>query len=466
MDLIESFADDPRIAVHAGAPIDPDGRCVIYWMRRAQRAYENPALETAIALANAKGKPVVVYFGLRTRHPHATLRNFAFMIEGLADTAARLERRRIGFALQWSEAYRAADDFARFVSEMRPAAIVMDRNPLGSIDGWWRARPSEIRVPVLNVDANVIVPSAIIGREHYAARTIRPKIHAQLERFLVPIGERRVGVAWRPPRGFCTMVARRELLDTIDLDRTVAAVAEIPGGTTAALARLKRFVSNGLAHYTTERNAPQLDGTSGLSPYLHFGQIGPHTIAIAASAADVSDQDRGAFLEELIVRRELAINFTSYNRRYASIEGCEPWARSALARHADDRRAQVYTERQLEQAETHDPLWNAAQRQMVNTGWMHGYMRMYWAKKILEWSPNPATAYAIAVRLNDRYELDGRDPNGYAGIAWAIGGKHDRAWGPERPVYGTIRYMSAASTGRKFDSKTYIARWQRGADAR
>jgi deoxyribodipyrimidine photo-lyase len=466
MDLIESFADDPRTSVRDSATIDPDGRCVIYWMRRAQRADDNPALEAAIALANAIERPVVVFFALRTRNQYATERHFTFMLEGLADTAARLERRRIGFAMRLSEGRRAVDDFARFAVEMRAAAIVTDRNPLGSIDGWRRAIPEEIRVQVLNIDANVIVPSAMLAREHYAARTIRPKIHAHLQRFLVPVTNLRVRVAWLAPRGFRTVVPNRELLDALPLDRAIAAVRSIAGGTTAALTRLKRFIMNGLARYSARRNAPQLDGTSGLSPYLHFGQIGPHTIAIAAREADVPDEDRCAFLEELIVRRELAINFTTYNRRYASIDSCEPWARGTLARHTDDRRSQVYNERQLEQAETHDPLWNAAQRQLVEAGWMHGYMRMYWAKKILEWSPSPRAAYAIAVRLNDRYELDGRDPNGYAGIAWAIGGKHDRAWGPERPVYGTIRYMSAASTGRKFDSKAYIARWQKRDDIR
>jgi deoxyribodipyrimidine photo-lyase len=466
MDLIEALADDPRIAVRDGAPIDPQGRCVIYWMRRAQRAFDNPALETAIALANAIEKPVVVFFTLRTQHRYASVRHYTFMIEGLADTAARLERRHIGFAMRLSQSWRAVDDFARFALTMRPSAIIVDRNPLGSIDGWRKAIPAEIRGPILSVDANVIVPTALIGREHYAARTIRPKIHAQLERFLVPVGRRRVRVPWRPPRGFSSIALTRDLIGTLGLDRRVPNASGFVGGTTVALTRLKRFVTSGLPHYATRRNAPQLAGTSGLSPYLHFGQIGPHTIAIAANEANVPEPDRGTFLEELIVRRELAVNFTTYNRRYASIESSEPWARSTLARHADDRRPQVYSERRLEQAETLDPLWNAAQRQMVDAGWMHGYLRMYWAKKILEWSPSPRVAYEIAVRLNDRYELDGRDPNGYAGIAWAIGGKHDRAWGPERPVYGTVRYMSAASTGRKFDSKAYIARWQGGPGAK
>lgn len=459
MDLIECFAADPRIAVRNGAPIDPDGRCVIYWMRRAQRAFDNPALETAIALANALEKPVVVFFALRAHHPYANLRHFTFMIAGLADTAARLERRHIGFAMHLSEGRRARDDFGRFAAQMRPAAIVTDRNPLASIEGWRRAVADEVCVPVINVDADVIVPTAIIGREHYAARTIRPKIHAQLERFLVPVGKRAVRVQWLRPRGLQSINPSRELFGKLAIDRTVSASPDFIGGTTAALARLKRFVGDGLAYYATRRNAPQLTGTSGLSPYLHFGQLGPHTIALAARDADAAAEDRRAFLEELIVRRELAIAFTTYNRRYASLGSCEAWALGTLERHARDPRTRLYPARQLEQAETHDPLWNAAQHQMVEAGWMHGYLRMYWAKKILEWSPSPRAAYEIAVRLNDRYELDGRDPNGYAGIAWAIGGKHDRAWGPERPIYGTVRYMSAASIGRKFDSKAYIARW-------
>jgi deoxyribodipyrimidine photo-lyase len=191
---------------------------------------------------------------------------------------------------------------------------------------------------------------------------------------------------------------------------------------------------------------------------LHFGHIGPHTVALAVRHADAPEADQEAFLEELIVRRELAVNFVRYNPAYDRLESVEPWALRTLAAHRPDARARPYTPRELEQAETHDPLWNAAQQQMVCTGWMHGYLRMYWAKKMLEWSPSPEAAYAIAVGLNDRYQLDGRDPNGYAGIAWAIGGKHDRAWGPERPVYGTVRYMSYASTSRKFDSAGFVER--------
>ena len=227
---------------------------------------------------------------------------------------------------------------------------------------------------------------------------------------------------------------------------------------------LRRFLDERLTGYGKNRNRPQLDATSQLSPYLHFGQIGPHQVALAVNEAD-AEEDRRAFIEELIVRRELAVNFVRYNSHYDSWEASEPWADRSLRRHAGDKRRFLYPERQLENAETHDPLWNAAQKQMVLGGWMHGYLRTYWGKKILEWSPTPADAFDVAVRLNDRYELDGRDPNGYAGIAWAIVGKHDRAWDPERPVYGKIRYMSYESTSRKFDAKAYIERIARLKEA-
>ncbi|MBF6560576.1 MAG: deoxyribodipyrimidine photo-lyase [Candidatus Binataceae bacterium] len=465
MDLIAQFAADPRLATDRAAPPDPAGRCVVYWMRSAQRALDNPALETAIAIANQIAQPVVVYFGLRPQVAHASLRHFAFMLEGLADTAARLVHRKIGFVMRLVDRDRAADEFARFCAEVRQAAIVVDRTPLRAADGWRAVIPAAPGAPVWCVDANVIVPIAVIGREHYAARTIRPRMAAVLERFLVPVGNRRVRVAWAPARAPATLEPSRELLAALPLDRSVGAVSGFRGGTTEALARLGRFIAQRLPDYATARNAPDQDGTSQLSPYLHYGQIAPHTIALAVRDAAAPAQDIRAFSEELIVRRELAINFAAWNPRHATLDGCEPWALRTLARHARDRRAPLYRERELENAATHDPLWNAAQRQMIEAGWMHGYPRMYWAKKILEWSRSARAAFAVAVRLNDRYELDGRDPNGYAGIAWAIGGKHDRAWGPERPIYGTIRYMSAARTGRKFNSRAYIARWSDGPPA-
>ncbi len=453
------WRDNPRITLRRGGEPDPHGHCVVYWMQRAQRALDNHALEAAIRAANELRKPVVVFFALLTTHRIANLRHYSFMIDGIADTAGRLGRRGIGFVVRAAAASRPVDEFLRFCAEVKPALAVTDENPLRNSTRWREAAARALHVPMLSVDADVIVPTALLQREQYAARTIRPRIHAVLDEHLKPVGNLRPKVPWKPRSRIASLEPSASLQKVVSVDSSVPPAEWLRGGTSEALRNLRRFVAGGLRGYALRRNHPEFDGTSRLSPYLHFGHLGPHTIALAAQTADAPRQDREAFLEELIVRRELAINFVRYNQSYDRLDGCEPWARRTLAAHAHDPRKHLYSADQFERAETHDLLWNAAQRQMVRSGWMHGYLRMYWAKKILEWSRSPADAFRIAVRLNDRYELDGRDPNGYAGIAWAIGGKHDRAWGPERPVYGMIRYMSFESTSRKFDSRSYIRRW-------
>jgi len=449
---VESLAGDPRVTVRTKGRPDSAGRCVVYWMQRSQRAADNHALTVAIRAANHLEKPLVVFFGLIPYAHHANYRHYAFMLRGLQDVALGLKRRDIGFVLR-----RFPDhDLLRFCSEVQAALVIGDENPMREAELIKARVAAKIGLPFWTVDADVVVPSRLLGKEHYAARTIRPKIHQQLPLFLVPISNPRVKKAWRMPPGLHALPVDPSLLDQFPVDRSVGAVPSMAGGSEAAGAALKRFIKLRLKSYATRRNHPETEGTSELSPYLHFGHIGPQTIALAVRDAGAPGQDRKAFLEELIVRRELAINFVRFNANYENLDSSEPWADRTLRTHGRDPRPHLYTEKQLENAETHDPLWNAAQRQMVLTGWMHGYLRMYWAKKILEWTASPAEAYDIAVRLNDRYELDGRDPNGYAGIAWAIAGKHDRAWGPERAVYGKIRYMSFASTSRKFNSKAYI----------
>ena len=231
------------------------------------------------------------------------------------------------------------------------------------------------------------------------------------------------------------------------------------GGRKEGLSRLKDFTANRLTDYAESRNKPEIDGTSRLSPYLHFGQISPAEAAIAAFNAESASESRDAFIEELIVRRELAVNYVLRNRNYDSFEGFHEWAKESLLKHMPDKREYIYSVNQFEYGQTHDPIWNAAQYEMRETGFMHGYMRMYWAKKILEWSPSPQEAFETAVYLNDKYQLDGRDPNGYTGIAWSIGGKHDRPWGPERPVFGLIRFMNANGMKRKFDTAAYISKF-------
>jgi len=451
---LAELSQDPRVTVRRGGPPDPEGRVVVYWMQRAQRALDNPALDVAIEAANALHKPLVVFLGLVPFYPSANLRHYTFLTQGLPDLEQRLARRRAGFVLRRYPAHQ----LVRFCEEIRPSLVVGDENPLREPERWRMIASDRLRMPLWTVDADLIVPSKLLEREQYAARTIRPRIRAFLDEFLVPLANPKAEVLWKLPKGLVALRSDSNLLEGLAVDRSVQPVSTFRGGTDEALRVLSGFIQQRLKGYAVGRNRPELEGTSQLSPYLHFGQIGPHTVALAVKNADAPRPDREAFLEELIVRRELATNFVRFNPGYDRLGSCEPWALRTLKNHRRDEREYVYSEPQLEGAETHDPLWNSAQKHMVLSGWMHGYLRMYWAKKILEWTRSPEEAYDVAVRLNDRYELDGRDPNGYAGVAWAIGGKHDRAWGPERPVYGKIRYMSYQNTSRKFDSTLYIQR--------
>ena len=451
---IESLTEDPRIFVRLGGSPNLEGNAVVYWMQRAQRAVDNPALETAVQAANLLRKPVVVFFGLSPQGRRANLRHFHFLVEGLVETADRLRRRGIGFVVRRQPNHC----LLKFCEKVRPCLVIGDENPLRGAERRRQKVTVRLEAPFWTVDADVIVPSVLLEKEHYAARTIRPKIRDQLDQFLVPVGNTHVHVPWKALRSLYTLEPDTYLLEGLDIDRSVQPVSHLRGGTLHALRALKQFIGDALKGYARNRNHPELNETSQLSPYLHFGQISPHTVALAVQEADAPAVDKKAFLEELIVRRELAVNFVRFNSHYDSLESCEKWARRTLREHASDPRSYRYKEVSLENAETHDPLWNASQKQMVMTGWMHGYLRMYWAKKILQWTRSPEEALNICIRLNDRYELDGRDPNGYTGIAWAIGGKHDRAWGPERTVFGKIRYMSYESTSRKFDSKAYIQR--------
>jgi deoxyribodipyrimidine photo-lyase len=452
MDPLAKLTSDARVTIRRPGPPDPDGCCVVYWMQRAQRGVDNPALDTAVAAANVLGKPVLVFFAPVPFYPHANLRYYRFLNQGIPDIADSLARRGIGFVLHSYPDH----NLLKFCEEARAALVIGDENPLRETESWRQKAAARLRVPLWTVDADVIIPSRLLDKEQYAARTIRPRLQAHLKQFLVASRNPRAKVKWRKPAGLASLPPTCDVTEGWNLDRSVGPVSGMLGGTQEAMRLLKQFVSRKLANYTSTRNHPELDGTSRLSPYLHFGHLSPITVALAVQKARAPQAEKDAFLDQLITWRELSINFVTYNPHYDSFECAEPWAHRSLAEHQKDRRPVLYDRRQLENAETHDPLWNAAQRQMVNTGWMHNYVRMYWGKKILEWSRTTAQAYQTAVYLNDKYELDGRDPNGYAGIAWSIVGKFDRAW-PERPIFGKIRYMSLASTGKKFDSMAYIA---------
>jgi deoxyribodipyrimidine photo-lyase len=426
-------------------------------MQRSQRGIDNPALNLAIDVGNALQLPVVTVFALTADYPSAQRRHYRFLIEGLVDTAADLKRRGVAFVLRIGPPDSVVP---KIVSELYPALVVGDENPV-RIGKLWRTRIAELlEIPLLFVDGDVVFPTSLFPREEYAARTLRPKIHRIWDQYLEPISNPKASVPMtgRNPRG--EMVDADTLMEKLRAGGATE-VANYRGGAREAGRRLARFVQERLSRYADLRNQPTEGVASELSAHLHFGHISPITVALSALASGAGRENIDGFLEELVVRRELAINFVARNDRYDSLDGCPEWARQTLAKHAADHRPYVYTAKQLEAAETHDELWNAAQTEMVVTGRMHNYLRMYWAKKILEWSPDAETAHAIAVDLNDRYEMDGRDPNGYAGIAWAIGGKHDRPW-PERPIFGTIRYMSYEGACKKFDVDGYIAH---GSDA-
>jgi deoxyribodipyrimidine photo-lyase len=431
------------------------GACVVYWMQRAQRGVDNPALDVAIAAANELQRPVAVFFGLHPKYPNANLRHYTFLVEGLEETKRKIEGRGAAFVLRSYPDH----DLLRFCAEVKPCLVVGDENPMREPEKWRRSAARNLRVPFWTVDADVVVPSKLFPKEEYAARTIRPKLQKLLPVFLHRPDNLKARYRWteRNPPGGREIIPSR-LLDELPLDRSAEPAPQFKGGTAEGMRLLRRFINERLANYETARNQPQMAGTSELSAYLHFGHLCPLTIALAVRDANAPETAEAAFLDELIVRRELAINYVARNPQYDCLAGSPDWGRKTLAEHAADPRPYYYAESQLEAAETHDPLWNAAQLEMVVTGRMHGYLRMYWAKKILEWTETPEDAFEIAVRLNDRYELDGRDPNGYAGIAWAIGGKHDRPWGPQRPVFGLIRYMSSEGCARKFDVRAYIER--------
>jgi len=453
---LRGLADDARVTVRRGGAPAADGNCVVYWMQRAQRGQDNLAVDLAVHIANALELPLVVYFAGIANFPHANLRHYAFLNRGLLDVEADLAARNIAFVLRNAP----HESHQRLLSDVRAAFLIGDENPMRVPERWRRELAEKIRIPFWTVDADVVVPSKLIEKAQYGAYTIRPRLYRLLPEFLVPFENPKAQHEWKRPKGFHADPVDEDMTrGWKDLDRSVAPVEAWIGGHHAAIERLRYFTGKLLKDYERDRNRPEVDGTSALSPYLHFGHIGPVTIALAVDAAAKRDASlkaaRDGYFNELIAWRELAVNFVKYTPGYDTAECAEDWAKKTIAEHASDQRERLYSLKQLEGGETYDDLWNAAQAQMVLHGWMHNYLRMYWAKKLLEWTPDVATAVKWAIYLNDKYELDGRDPNGYAGIAWSMLGKFDRAWG-ERPVFGKIRYMSGASTGRKFDSKLYI----------
>ena len=428
------------------------GRFVLYWMQASQRTEYNHALEYAVSLANEHRLPPVVLFGLTDAFPEANLRHYTFMLEGLKDVEASLRKRGIQFVLRRQSPEKAACDMAREAS-----LVVTDRGYL-RIQKAWREHVARCApCPVFQVESDVVVPVEIAStKEEYAAATLRPKIQRLLDDFLLPLKENPVGKDSLSMRlGGLPMDDPDKLLQSLSIEKTVPAVKTFRGGTSRAKTLLGDFIEQKLKYYGDRRNDPALDFSSHMSPYLHFGQVSPLYITLKVrEKKGVSEEIKQAYLEELVVRRELSMNFVHFNPRYDSLDAVPDWARRTLKEHGKDPREYRYSRSDLERARTHDPYWNAAQKEMVLTGKMHNYMRMYWGKKILEWTPTPEEAFRVALYLNNRYELDGRDPNGFTGVAWCFG-KHDRPW-TERKIFGKVRYMNAAGLERKFDIGAYV----------
>lgn len=421
---------------------------IIAWMSRDQRAKDNWMLAEAQRLAIDRKVPVVAAFGIVPHYLGATLRQYDFMLRGLEETRDVIRRLNIPLRML---ADGPGEGVAALADELDASMVVSDFDPLRPKRRWKAELAARSKVPLIEVDAHNTVPCWLASdKQEYAARTLRPKLRRLLPSFLDDLPE----LEEHPYTTDIESDHPMDLLDRLDLDRSVRPV-EVPPGTEAGTARAREFIALGLERYPDARNDPSLDGQSRLSPYLHFGQVSAQRVALEVQESDAPEDAKAAFLEELVVRKELSDNYCYHNQDYDSFSGLPEWAQRTLNEHREDEREHLYTEQEMESAETADAAWNAAQREMVRTGRMHGYMRMYWAKKILEWTPSPEEAMRIAVRLNDRYELDGRDPNGYVGIAWSIGGLHDRAW-RERPIYGKVRYMSYAGLTRKFDLLLYL----------
>lgn len=444
-------ADDPRVEVlRDGEPAADGARCVLLWIQRAQRAHANPSINVAIELARELDLPVVAAFCLVPAFPSATLRHYHFMAESLQELPDALATREIGWHLATGEPDEVIPELVR---KHRAAALVTDLNPLRIGREWRRDVAERIDVPMLVVDSDTVVPSSLFAKEEYAARTIRPKVHKMLDRYLQRIPDTHAPVASDVRQGLDPLDA----IAGLGLDDSVGPAPDFRGGQREARQRLHDFVAARLDRYDQERNRADINAGTQLSPYQHYGQIGPIEIALAVQESDAPAAAKEKLFDELIVQRELGINFVLRNPDYDRYAGLPGWARESLAKHAGDAREYEYTRGQLEAASTHDDLWNMAMTQMIHEGWLPNRLRMYWGKQIPLWSASPETAFRNTVYLNDKYFLDGRDANSYMNIGWCIGGRHDRPFGPERPVTGLVRPMGMGAMKRTFDVNAYIA---------
>jgi deoxyribodipyrimidine photo-lyase len=436
-----------------------DGKYVLYWMQMFKRASYNHALNFAIRQANERKLPLVVYEGLKYYYPWASDRLHTYILEGVEEKRRAFAKLGIRYLFYLQKDKRSpkqtvarlAKDAALIVTDDFPCFIIPDHNA---------AIVSKAKIPVFAVDSNGIIPLSKFEKEEFAARTIRPKIKKMMPEYFARFAEEKILIkAPRlkvdcPDTKFSDGADIAKLVAACDIDHSVKPSPIYHGGTANGRKRLKHFVKNILPKYETTRNKPEIDGCSRLSSYLHFGFLSPLEIALAVRDADAPQAAKEAYLEELIVRRELSYNFTRFNNKYDSLAALPDWASATMREHEKDEREFLFTLEEMENCRTYDELWNASQREMNLTGEIHNYVRMLWGKNVIAWTRSYEKAFVALEHLNNKYCLDGRNPNSYAGILWCFG-KHDRPW-MERPVFGKLRYMTTGSTGKKFNSKKYI----------
>ncbi len=429
---------------------------VVYWMQRDQRAIDNWALLYAQEQALSRQQPLWVVFNLVPSFGDTTLRHYDFMTKGLSEVEKELGRYNIPFFILVGD---PVSTIPKWVTKQSVSLVVTDNNPLDFTTSWRTEVADKIAVPLVEVDAHNVIPVwQVSDKQEFAAHTFRPKVHRLLPEYLVAFPKLTVHQYNQAVE--LQNASWEELLENQSIDKTVAPVTWCTPGTEAGMEVLHSFIGSRGVGYAENRNDPNASALSNLSSYLHFGQISAQRAAMMVKQSDLPDDDKAAFLEELIVRRELADNFCFYNKQYDKLSGAHAWAQKTLQEHRDDQREYIYTKEQFETATTHDELWNAMQIQLLTEGKIHGWCRMYWAKKILEWTNTPEYAIKVALYLNDKYSLDGTDPNGVVGVMWSIAGVHDRAW-TERPVFGKIRFMNFSGAKRKFDVAQYIARYDK-----
>ncbi|MFZ6022763.1 MAG: deoxyribodipyrimidine photo-lyase [Patescibacteria group bacterium] len=401
---------------------------VVYWMSRDQRVKDNWALFHAQQLALSYKIPLHVVFVQQKEFLQAQERIFEYMKNGLALAAQELFDLNITFEILDGLPH---NELPNYLDKVKATALITDFSPLKIKSDWLKKLAPRVNCSIYVVDAHNIVPPWIASqKQEYAARTFRPKITSYLNEYLSELPK-----VVHHPFG----QAKKSNLSTTNVS--------------ALHTDYLQDVEQTLSNYEN-RNNPLAHATSKLSRAIHFGHVSSLRLALFTQSLPQSTA-RDSFFEQLVVRRELAENYCYYNENYDNPEGFPLWAQQTLRVHSIDKRPYIYTTDQFEQATTHEPFWNAIQKELVKNGYLNGYLRMYWAKKILEWTPNPMVAQGIAIYLNDKYQFDGRDPNGYTGIAWAIGGVHDRPWFT-REIFGTIRYMNESGARRKFDVDEYI----------